>query len=154
MTEEAIIQSLKEGGLRITPQRLAIIDVLLEKGLLHPGAKFIYKEAKKKCKSLCLSTTYATINEFSRLGIIKTLQFEWAENRCEGNLDEHFNLICERCGGIIDYYVATYIDKTDVIKKTGFIITKNRLEYYGYCRECSNGNGRSSPDQKTTIKYL
>ncbi len=123
--------------MRITPQRLAIINVLVEKGHLHPGARFIYKEARKKSKSLSLSTTYATINEFARHGIITTLQFDGVENRCEGNLDEHINLICERCGKIIDYKIPRSLDQRVVAKKTGFVITKNRLEYYGYCRECN-----------------
>ena len=136
MTKDSIIQKLKERGLRITPQRLAIIDVLVEKGHLHPGAGFIYKEAKKKSRSLSLSTTYATINEFSRYGIIKTLQFDGVENRCEGNLDEHINLICERCGKIIDYKTPRSVDQKDMTRKTGFIITNSRLEYYGYCRDC------------------
>ncbi|HEX7534226.1 MAG TPA: transcriptional repressor, partial [Syntrophales bacterium] len=79
MTKDAIIQKLKESGLRVTPQRLAIIEVLLEKGHLHPGAGLIYKEERKKSRSLSLSTTYATINEFARRGVIKTLQFDGVE---------------------------------------------------------------------------
>jgi Fur family transcriptional regulator, peroxide stress response regulator len=142
MTRDAIIQKLKERGLRITPQRLAIIDVLLEKGHLHPGARFIYKEARKKSRSLSLSTTYATINEFSRYGIIKTLQFDGVENRCEGNLDNHINLICERCGKIIDYKIPLSVAQNDVTRRTGFIITNSRLEYYGYCRDCRQGKKR------------
>jgi hypothetical protein len=35
----------------------------------------IYKEARKKARSLSLSTVYATLNELSRLGIIKMLEF-------------------------------------------------------------------------------
>jgi Fur family peroxide stress response transcriptional regulator len=143
MTKEAIIHKLKERGLRITPQRLAIIDVLVEKGHLHPGAYYIHREARKKGKGLSLSTAYATIKEFSRYGIIKTLQFEGVENRCECNLDEHINLICERCGKIIDYKAPLSVDQNDVAKKAGFTITNSRLEYYGYCRDCSQDKRRS-----------
>ena len=63
VTKESIIKQLKEKGLKITPQRLAIIDVLIEKRDLHPGARLVYEEAKKKKKkkkSLSLSTAYAT----------------------------------------------------------------------------------------------
>jgi Fur family peroxide stress response transcriptional regulator len=142
MTKDSIIQKLKERGLRITPQRLAIIEVLIEKGHLHPGAGFIYKEAKKKSRSLSLSTTYATINEFSRHGIIKTLQFDGVENRCEGNLDEHINLICEGCGKIMDYKIPLSVDQNDMRRRTDFIITNSRLEYYGYCRDCRQDKKR------------
>lgn len=136
MTKESMIRQLKERGLKVTPQRLAIIEALIEKGDLHPGARLVYKEAKKKKKSLSLSTIYATLNEFSRHGIIKTLQFDRMENRYDGNLEEHINLICEKCKKILDYKVPMTVDQGEVAKKTGFSITDTRLEYYGYCQEC------------------
>ena len=91
--------------MKITLQRLAIIDVLVEKRDLHPGARLVYEEVRKKKKSLSLSTAYATLNEFSRYTIIKMLEFDKMENRFEGNLEEHINLICERCEKILDYKV-------------------------------------------------
>ncbi len=136
MEKEAIIQRLKEKGLSITSQRLAIIDVLVEQGHFHPSASSIYREAKKRHKSLSLSTTYATINELIRHGIIKALEFDGRENRCESNLDEHINLICKGCGKIIDLKAPVYVDRTEVAKTTGFVITGNRWEYYGYCQDC------------------
>jgi len=136
MTKELIITQLREKGLKVTPQRLAIIDVLIEQGNFHPGASLVYQKAKKKKKSLSLSTTYATLNELSRHGIIKTLQFDKMEDRYERNLEEHINLICERCRKILDYRVPITVDKRKVAKKTGFSVTGTRLEYYGYCRKC------------------
>jgi Fur family peroxide stress response transcriptional regulator len=141
MTKEAIIQKLKEKGLRITPQRLSIIDVLGREGHLHPCASFIYKEARKKSGRLSLSSVYENIKELCRHGIIKSLEFDSRENRCEVNTRVHINLICENCGKIIDYEVPASLNQTDVAKKTGFTITDSRLEYYGYCSECSNGKG-------------
>jgi Fur family peroxide stress response transcriptional regulator len=136
ITKETMISQLRERGLKITPQRLAIIDVLVEQRDLHPGARLIYEEAKKKKESLSLSTTYATLDELSRHGIIKMLQFDRMENRYEGNLEEHVNLICERCKKILDYKAPFAVDRQGIEKKTGFSVTDTRLEYYGLCHEC------------------
>ena len=144
MTKDTIIQRLKEKGLKVTPQRMAIIEVLIERGDLHPGARFVYEEAKKKKKSLSLSTAYSTLNEFSRHGIIKTLQFDTMENRYETNREEHINLICEKCKKILDYKVPIVVDQKGITKKTGFSITDTRLEYYGYCRECRDDKARKA----------
>ena len=141
IAKETIIKQLRERGLKITPQRLAIIEVLVEQGDLHPGARLVYEEAKKKKRSLSLSTAYATLNELSRHGIIKTLQFDRMENRYDGNLEEHLNLICERCKKILDYKVPIAVDQRVLAKKTGFSITDSRLEYYGYCKECRADKG-------------
>jgi Fe2+ or Zn2+ uptake regulation protein len=141
IAKESIIKQLRERGLKITPQRLAIIEVLAEQGDLHPGARLVYEEAKKKKRSLSLSTAYATLNELSRHRIIKTLQFDRMENRYDRNLEEHINLICERCKKILDYKVPIAVDQREVAKKTGFSITDTRLEYYGYCKECRKDKG-------------
>jgi Fe2+ or Zn2+ uptake regulation protein len=136
LTKESVARQLKAKRLKLTPQRLAIIQVLIENRDFHPGARSVYEEARKRRKSLSLSTTYATLNELSRLDIIKTLQFDSMENRYEGNLEEHLNLICEHCGKILDYEVPPVADQQEVAKKTGFSVTDTRLEYYGYCRDC------------------
>jgi Fe2+ or Zn2+ uptake regulation protein len=148
MEKESVIQRLKEKGLSITRQRLAIIDVLVEHKHTHPGASFICREARKRHKSLSLSTTYATINEFIRYGIIKVLEFDGKENRCETNFDEHINLICHRCGKIIDYQPPVNMNRKDVAKATGFVIIGNRWEYYGYCRDCSKERAGTVPAEK------
>ena len=51
LTRESIIGRLRQGGLKTTSQRLAVIDVLIEKRLLHPGPTLIYREARKKIRA-------------------------------------------------------------------------------------------------------
>jgi Fe2+ or Zn2+ uptake regulation protein len=136
MMKAAIIKKLKERKLKLTPQRLAIIDALIENTLLHPGASFIYRVARKKAKSLSLSTVYATLDELSRHGIIKILEFDKMENRYDGNIAAHINLVCKGCQKIMDYKLPIAIDLREVAKKAHFWISDTRLEYYGYCQEC------------------
>lgn len=136
MMRQTALRKLKEKGLKITPQRLAVIEALAATRDLHPGAGAVYREAKKRHGNLSLSTTYAALKELSAHGIIKTLQFDTAENRYEVNNDEHVNLICNDCGKIFDYEVSTPADPGEVEKRTGFSVAGTRLEYYGYCKEC------------------
>lgn len=151
LTRESIIGRLRQGGLKTTSQRLAVIDVLIEKRLLHPGPTLIYREARKKNKGLSLSTVYATLDALSRLGVIKALRFDRAENRYEADPEEHVNLICGQCGGITDYRPPVAANREDVTDKTGFTITDGRLEYYGYCRECRDKQN-SRPKKKRSIR--
>jgi len=74
--ETSIIQKLREKGLKLTSQRLAIIEVLVDRTPVHPGADLIHREVKKKVKSLSLSTVYSTLNELSKRGIIEMLEFD------------------------------------------------------------------------------
>jgi Fe2+ or Zn2+ uptake regulation protein len=142
--KETIIRNMREKGLKVTPQRLAIVDVLIEKNLLHPSARVIYDAAKRRTGGLSLSTVYLTLNELSKHGIIKTLEFDKMENRYEGNLTDHINLICKECHGITDYRIPIVIDSREVTRKTKFWITDTRLEYYGYCQKCREKLSRHS----------
>jgi Fe2+ or Zn2+ uptake regulation protein len=83
-----------------------------------------------------LSTVYATLGEFFLQGIIKNLEFDRMENRCEVNLEEHINLVCSRCGKIKDYYIPPSVKPKDIAREEGFTVTDARMEYYGYCRDC------------------
>lgn len=136
ITKEGLIRQLREKGFKITPQRRAIVEALVDNRKLHPGAHLIFEEAGKKTKSLSLSTVYATMSELSQCGLIKSLEFDRMDNRYEGNLDEHVNLICRGCGKIVDYALPAHIEPREIAGKTGFYIMDARMEYYGYCRDC------------------
>jgi len=131
-----ILRKLKESGLKLTSQRLAIIEVLMENTLLHPGASYIYQKAKKKVKGLSLSTVYYTLNELSTQGIIKMLEFDKMENRFETNMTDHINLVCKGCKKILDYKPPFIIDANEIAKQCRFRVTDSRFEYDGYCKEC------------------
>jgi len=136
MMKASIVKKLRDQRLKIIPQRIAIIEAFLDNIPLHPGARLIYKEARKKVKNLSLSTVYATLDELSRQDIIKMLEFDKMENRYEGNIAAHVNLVCKECGRIMDYNLPVAINPKEVARKARFWVIDSRLEYYGYCQKC------------------
>jgi len=134
--KETILKGMKEKGLKLTPQRLAIVDAFVEQNPLHPSAGLIYREAKKKCRGLSFSTVYLTLNELSKHGIIKMLEFDRMENRFDGNVEEHINLICKGCHKITDHEAPPDLHGKTIGKRAQFLVTDSRLEYHGYCSEC------------------
>ncbi|MEE9935561.1 MAG: transcriptional repressor [Deltaproteobacteria bacterium] len=135
-TKENLISQLREKGLKVTPQRLAIVDALVENRYEHPGATLIFNEARKKAKRVSLSTVYATLKEFCENGLIRQLEFDRMENRYDVDLSDHVNLICNRCGKIFDYSIPASLEPRDIARKSGFVVTDTRLEFHGYCRDC------------------
>jgi Fe2+ or Zn2+ uptake regulation protein len=131
-----LIEKIKKRGLKLTSQRIAIIDALTEKALLHPSANFVYHEAKKRTKSLSLSTVYATLGELSRHGIIKLLEYDAMENRYDLDITPHVNVVCKQCKKISDYKFPVVIDRKAILKKLRFLVIDSRFEFYGYCEEC------------------
>ena len=137
-----LTNKLKARGLKLTPQRRAIIEAFAENALLHPSANIIYEEAKKKRPGISLSTVYYTLNELSKKGIINILEFEKMDNRHEGNTEVHIHLICKRCRDIIDIFPRLF-NPNDMVKNVDFLVTDTRFEYYGYCSKCREKKIRS-----------
>jgi Fur family peroxide stress response transcriptional regulator len=127
---------MRERGLRITPQREAILEYLLSTED-HPSARQVWKAARKKVPGISLSTVYSSLAELSRLRLIKELEFNEMENRYEGNLAQHINLICTKCGRISDYMTAHTIDMEQVRETTRFRAFQSRFELYGTCTDCA-----------------
>ena len=135
-SKSQLIAEMRERGLRVTQQREAILDYLLSTDE-HPSAQQIWKAAKKKVRGISLSTVYSSLAELSRVGLIKELEFNEMENRYEGNLAHHINLICTRCGKISDYVTAHTIDMEHVRETTRFRALRSRFELYGVCARCT-----------------
>ena len=130
-----IINSLKEKGYKLTPQRLEIID-LLSKETTHPGAMDILKKIRKKVPHVSMSTVYYTLDILKKEGLIRELEFYDRDNRYDINVSNHLNLICTNCGKIEDFREELPVLSQQVEKKRGFQPFQMRFEYYGLCKEC------------------
>ncbi len=133
---EHIVQSLRDLGFKVTPQREEIVDILA-RDRSHPGAMAIYRQARKKNPKISLSTVYLTLSLLQELGLIKELEFDERENRYDADTSNHVNLVCSRCSRIEDFQQALPFSAEKVAQQTGFKTHGTRLEYYGYCGKCA-----------------
>ena len=133
-----IIEGMKEKGLKLTRQRLEIVDILAREKS-HPTASAILAEARKKTPTISLSTVYYTLDAMKRAGLIKELEFNDRDSRYEGDVSDHLNLVCKGCGKIEDFRAPKPVPLDEVEKKAGFRVDSTRFEYYGLCRRCRLG---------------
>jgi len=133
--KKKIVQGMKAAGLKLTSQRLAIIDFLAGTRS-HPSAAATLAAAKKSAPSISLSTVYLTLDALKRAGLIKELEFDDRDSRYEGDVSDHLNLVCQRCGAIEDFHAVLPVPAERIEKRTGFKVSGVRLEYYGHCRRC------------------
>ncbi|MGD9158935.1 MAG: Fur family transcriptional regulator [Desulfobacteraceae bacterium] len=134
---EIMIQKMREKGLRITPQRIAILRVLsISKG--HPSVENIYEQVKEEFPTTSVATVYKNVSMLKELGEVLELNFGTESSRYDGNKpNPHPHLICTECKKIIDPDLDSLKDmSTELIKETGFRITSHRLDFFGICPEC------------------
>src|SRR5712692_11967196 len=127
---------LREAGLRVTPQRLAVAQAVLMRQ--HPTAAEIFEAVHTQFPTMGLATVYATLNTMSRRGLLAPLAFADAV-RYDANVTPHANLICIVCGSITDFdgcqdVLAQLRDRTAT--RAGFSFAAERLDMRGTCAAC------------------
>ena len=134
LDREKVISELQRAGIRLTPQRRAILDYLASTDS-HPSAHQIFQEVQKTHPDISLATIYNTLKRLVDLGLLKVLEVE-PDNRCETNLSQHINLICDICGKIQDMEGGLTIKSEEVLHRFGFQVLDSRMEYHGVCSAC------------------
>lgn len=137
MRLQNMVQALRDNQYRITPQRLAILNVLAEsKG--HPSVDAIYEQVKPNFPTTSLATIYKNIAVLKDLDQLLELGFSNDSNRYDGNKPfDHPHVVCTVCKKIIDPDISALADMTqELVRKTGFTVTRHRLDFFGVCPDC------------------
>lgn len=106
MAEEELreaIDSLKQSGVRITPQRHAILEYLIT-SMTHPTADDIYKALESKFPNMSVATVYNNLRVFKKSGLVKELTYGDSSSRFDYASSDHYHVICNTCGKIVDFH--------------------------------------------------
>ena len=129
--------TLKQTGMRLTPQRIAICQLLSETNT-HPTAAMIYGLIRGQYPSLSLMTVYNTLKMLVDLGVVNALGNAGdGQVHYDGNTAPHINLACISCHKIEDINLPNITDLGgDVSNASGYTLLGARLLYYGLCPDC------------------
>lgn len=132
------LELLKGTGVRMTPQRHAILEYLVG-SFSHPTADEIYKALEDKFPNMSVATVYNNLRVFKEIGLVKELTYGDASSRFDYVTSDHYHVICESCGKIVDFpYTRLEEVEQKAAEETGFLIRSHRLELYGVCPECNH----------------
>lgn len=133
---EHALQQLKNSGVRITPQRHAILNYLME-SMGHPTADEIYRALAAQFPSMSVATVYNNLKVFLEAGMVHELTYGDNSSRYDANLSDHYHIVCEKCGKMEDFRYPSLLDvERFAAEETGFEVHGHRLELYGLCKSC------------------
>jgi Fur family transcriptional regulator, peroxide stress response regulator len=138
--DKDFVATLREHGLQVTYQRLAIYQVLYFTRE-HPSAENIFSQVKKRFPMISLGTVYKTLERFFEVGLIQKVSPMTEVARYDAETRPHHHMICLECQSIHD----AVLDEEPVIKPSapdGFRIMQKQLVLQGYCPAC---NGKNDP---------
>jgi Fur family peroxide stress response transcriptional regulator len=137
--DTAVIRSLRGGGYKATPQRIAVGRFILM-SRDHPTAQAIYSEVKKIYPTVSLSTVYKTIKILKEVGLVQELNIPRDQTRFDSAIDPHINLVCLNCGRIFDAENSDVQGIVDLVsEEENFAATGHRFDIYGICQSCGKG---------------
>ncbi|QST00557.1 peroxide-responsive transcriptional repressor PerR [Pontibacillus sp. ALD_SL1] len=132
------LDTLKDSGVRITPQRHAVLEFLID-SMSHPTADEIYKALESKFPNMSVATVYNNLRVFREIGLVRELTYGDSSSRFDCNTSEHYHAICNNCGKIVDFHYPS-LDEVESLAEqvTGFDVSNHRMEVYGICEECKS----------------
>jgi Fur family transcriptional regulator, peroxide stress response regulator len=125
-------QRLATSGLRFTPQRRHIYNVLLEKSD-HPTAEDVFMRAKQGMSDISIATVYNCLDALVRCGLVRQVNLDRNASRFCPNMKEHCHFYCEECSRIYDIALSP---GAEVKIPKGFKVTHHEVSFRGLCPKC------------------
>jgi len=128
------INLLKEHNLKVTPQRLLIVESLYKKG--HLNIDELYLSLKESFSNISPATIYKNIHIMSENSLIQEVKIPNEKNVYELVKEEHSHIVCIKCHNIIDITLDTDNLIQQASNMTHFKINTNSIVFNGVCPDC------------------
>lgn len=142
MTEniQDIAKRLNACGLKVTPQRIAVMQVLSR--LQHPRAEDIFREVSAGIPGLSPTTIYNILDVFAAHNLVRKVQTDADVMRYDAIADHHHHLYCMQSDRMEDYFdpeldalLKNYFAQK---KLQGFKLNEIRLHIMGEFEQAKN----------------
>lgn len=136
---KSITERLKENNYKLTDQRMAVLQVMLDNKGGHLTAEDVLKQARLKSPNIGIATVYRTLEKLASISILYKTMFEAGKYRYElsdNHVHQHHHVICLDCGKITEVEEDLLSNLEQHIEKQGYKIVDHELKLYGYCPQC------------------
>lgn len=130
---------LSQKNFRLTTQRLAVLNAVVQESGRHLSATEIYEIVRSKHPGIGLATVYKNLRMLAQEGILskiellnKTAYYEICDNH-----SLHCHLICSKCGKIIEVRGEKIQVAMKLLQSDGnFTVQQGPISLYGICEDC------------------
>lgn len=131
-----LAEQLKKAGYKLTPARLAVIDVL-EGDDAHFSHQEILSRGQTIYPKLSRATVYRTMELLTNLNLVRSIYLNDPTQRFLSAAGGHHHLVCTRCETIFEFDYCT-VDQLarELSEKFSFHIRNHLLEFQGLCQTC------------------
>jgi Fe2+ or Zn2+ uptake regulation protein len=135
MPKRDVTQLLTDRALKVTPQRVAVLE-FLHGNPTHPSVDEVYQQVRKRFAYISRATIYNTITALVEAGLLQELLIQQEKTHVDWNVDPHHHFRCTTCEKVEDipYSVLT----SDRLSKQmdGYRVTGVKVVMEGVCKDC------------------
>ena len=128
-----MVEGMREAGLKMTPQRLAIVGELADDPT-HPTAQELYDRLQPAMPTMSFATVYNTLSALAGAGLVTPRALTTGGTRFDPNVDPHDHAVCDGCGVVTD---IRRVETEPVSVPEGFRIRAVERVYRGLCARCA-----------------
>ena len=132
--DQHLTEQLGATGLRLTPQRQQVYDVLVQKRD-HPTAEEVFIRAKKAMPEISHATVYNCLDALVKSGLARQVTVERGATRFCPNMLEHGHFHCSDCGTVYDMDLPSELPLGLIPK--GFKPVRQEVIIHGICADCT-----------------
>jgi Fur family ferric uptake transcriptional regulator len=128
---------LRERGLQVTAQRLAVLRAVAEGP--HSTADDIDKLVRAELGTVSRQAVYDALGALAERGIVRRIQPAGSPARYEDRVgDNHHHLICRQCGQMVDVDCAVGdVPCLTPADDAGYEVDEAEVVYWGRCADCA-----------------
>jgi Fe2+ or Zn2+ uptake regulation protein len=130
-------QSLRAAGLRVTQQRVAVLDAV--RRLPHADTDALISAVRAETGEISHQAVYDVLRALTEAGIVRKIQPLGHIARYESRVgDNHHHVVCRGCGAIADVDCA--VGQTPCLTASdtrGFVVDEAEVIYWGRCPDCT-----------------
>ncbi|MDH5671524.1 MAG: transcriptional repressor [Myxococcales bacterium] len=136
-----LLSALRDAGLKLTPQRLAIAEAIAG-DCSHPTAQQLHERLAPRFPTMSVATVYNTLSALIEVGQCRSIHLG-AVTRFDPNVSHHDHAVCDRCGAMVDVPCQEGADRAPGRALRGFRVAHIERVYRGLCAPCA---GAASPE--------
>jgi Fur family ferric uptake transcriptional regulator len=130
-------QVLREAGLRVTAQRVAVLDAV--RRLPHADTDSLINAVRAETGDISHQAVYDVLKVLTDAQLVRKIQPPGQVARYERRVgDNHHHAVCRSCGTIADVDCA--VGDTPCLtasESNGFVIDEAEVIYWGTCPDCT-----------------
>ncbi len=130
-------QVLREAGLRVTQQRVAVLDAV--RRLPHADTDSLIHAVRAATGDISHQAVYDVLRVLTEARLVRKIQPLGQVARYEGRVgDNHHHVVCRGCGAIADVDCAVGdVPCLTASDSNGFVIDEAEVTYWGTCPSCA-----------------